>query len=257
MAIAVSLVIVTPAPSRFVVATYPDSSGLCQKLWGKPLADRSSPPIESWDFDQDAGTLTVTAVANLGTQPESREVSLAALTRLRVVGVEDTSGSDGYRDYQLQLFHDDGSPLGSLLTLPSSTNFRLPWASDARSVQSRLRAFLEPACPKLECTFFEELGRWFTMGHEQRKQLLRERLGKLQAALEAISQHPQTPGMEVAKWKEKLQQGQDKLSQACDSPALDQEQPGERQAGKIGWLIPAVAAFFGGAILFLWLSQGK
>jgi hypothetical protein len=253
MATAVCLVISTPTPSRFVVATYPDSSGLWQKLLGKPLADRSSPPIDRWDFDQDAGTLTVTSVPSLGARPENREVSLAALTRLRLVGVEETSGSDGYRDYELQLFYDDGSPLGSLLKLPSSTDFRLPWASEARSVQSRLRAFLEPACPKFEGTFLEELGRWVTMGHQQRQQLLQERLGKLQAAIEAISHHPHEPGMELPAAREKLQQLQDKLRQDCDSPPPNQAESGEKLAGNVSWLMPAVVAFLGSFILFLCL----
>jgi hypothetical protein len=254
MATAVGLVIATPTPSRLVVATYADSSGLWQKLWGKPLVDRSSPPIESWDFDQDAGTLTVTSVANLGTQPENREVSLATLTRLRVVGVQETSDSDGYRDYELQLFYDDGSPLGSLLTLPSSTKFRLSWASDARSVQSRLRAFLEPACPKLEGTFLQELGGWFVMGHQQRKQLLRERVGKLQAALEALGRYPQAPGMDLPGATQKLQQLQDRLSQDGASPALNQAESRERPTGKMSWLIPVVGAFLAGFLLFFWLK---
>jgi hypothetical protein len=178
---------------------------------------------------------------------ESVEVPLPSLTRLRFAGVEATA-LDGYCDYQLQLFHDNGSPLGSMVTLPSSTHFRARRPNEVRSAQSRLRAFLKPACPKLEGTVFEELGKWFTMGHQQRLQRMGELVGKLQAGLEAISQHPQTPGMDVPNWKDKLQGYQDKLKQA---------QSGEKPAAHSGWLVPAIGAFLGGFILYLWLSHGK
>jgi hypothetical protein len=257
MATNVSLVVLTDTSSKFVLATVPAAPGFWQTVWGQPLADRCAAPMESWDFDRDTGTLVVNSVTDLGAQPQSLQVPLAALTRLRFAGVQETTGSDGYCDYQLQLFHDDGSQLGSMFTLPSSTHFLLKRPNEVRSAQSRLRAFLKPACPKLEGTFFEELGRWFTMGHQQRVQLMRERLGKLQAALEAISQHPHTPGMDVPRWREKLQGYQDKLGQACDSQAPNQAPSGEKRAGQSGWLVPAIGAFLGGVILFLWLSQGK
>jgi hypothetical protein len=256
MATNVSLAVLTPTPSRFVLATVPETPGFWQQLWGRPLADRPAAPLESWDFDRAAGTLVVTAVTALGAQPESLEVPLAALTRLRFAGVE-TTASDGYCDYQVQLFHDDGRPLGSRVTLPSSTHFRAQRPNEVRSAVARLRAFLKPTCPKLEGTFFEEVGRWFTMGHQQRLQVMRERLGKLQAALEAISQHPQTPGMDVPSWREKLQGYQDQLSQACDAQAREQPQSGEQPAGHSGWLVATVGAFLGGVFLFLWLSHGK
>jgi hypothetical protein len=204
MATNVSLAILAHRPSRFVFATVPETQGFWQKVWGKPLADRSSAPLESWDFDCDAGTLVVTSVT------ESLEVPLAALTRLRFAGVEATA-SDSYCDYQLQLFHDNGSPLGSMVTLPSSTHFRAKRPNEVRSALARLRAFVKPSCPKLEGTVFEEVVRWFTMGHQQRVQRMGELVGKLQAALEVMSQHPQTPGMDVARWRETLQGYQDKL----------------------------------------------
>ena len=83
------------------------------------------------------------------------------------------------------------------------------------------------------------------MGHQQRLQLMGERLGKLQAGLEAISQHPQAPGMDVPKWREKLQGYQVKLEQA---------KSGEKPTGHLAWLVPTIGAFLGGLILFRWLS---
>jgi hypothetical protein len=256
MATNVSLAVLHHTPSRFVLATVPEAPGFWQQVWGEPLADCSPAPLESWIFDRDAGTLVVTSVEDLRAQPQSLELPLAALTRLRLAGVE-TTASDSYCDYQLQLFYDDGSQLGSMVTLPCSTHFCEKRPNEARSALAQLRAFLKPACPKLEGTFLEELGRWFTMGHPQRLQLMQERLGQLQTALEAISQGPQAPGMEVPSWKEKLQGHQDKLSQACDSQALRQPPLGEKPGGRSSWLVPFVGAFLGGFLLFLWLSLSK
>jgi hypothetical protein len=43
---------------------------------------------------------------------------------------------------------------------------------------------------------------------------MQETLGKVQTALEAISQGPQAPGMDAASWKDKPQGYQEKLRQA-------------------------------------------
>ena len=239
MPINVSLVVSTNTSSRFVLATVPETHGWL-RAWRKPQADA---PLESWDFDVDAGTLVVTSATDLGT--ESLEVPLAALTRLRFAGVEATA-LDGYCDYELQLFYDDGTPLGKMITLPSSTRFRARRPNEVRSAQSRLRAFLKPSCPKLEGTVLEELGKWVTMGHQQRLERTQEILGKLQAGLEAISQGPQAPGMDVVNWKDKLQGYQEKLKQAQSG-----------SAGHSGWLVPTIGAFLGGFILYFWLSHGK
>src|SRR5262249_21609022 len=152
--------------------------------------------------DLDTGTLVVTSATDHGV--ESLEVPLASLTRLRFAGAEATA-LDDYCDYELQLYYDDGSPLGRMVKLPSSTHFRARRPNEVRSALARLRAFLKPSCPKLEGTFFEELGKWFTMGHQQRLQHMGETLAKVQSALEAVSQGPQAPGMDVPGWREKLQ----------------------------------------------------
>ena len=52
------------------------------------------------------------------------------------------------------------------------------------------------------------------MGHQQRLQQMGETLAKVQSALEAVSQGPQAPGVDVANWKDKLQGYQEKLKQA-------------------------------------------
>jgi hypothetical protein len=239
MATNVSLVVLTNTPSRLVLATVPETHGWL-RAWRKPQVDA---PLETWDFDRETGTLVVTSVTHHGA--ESLEVPLAAVIRLRLAGVEATA-SDSYCDYELQLSYEDGSPLGRMVTLPSCTRFRAKRQNGVRSAQSRLRAFLRPACPKLEGTLLEELCRWFTMGHQQRLQRMGEWLGKLQAGLEAISQHPHTPGMDVLGWKEKLQGYQEKLKQA---------QSGEKPAWHSGWLVPAIGAFLWGFILFRWLSR--
>jgi hypothetical protein len=172
MATNVSITVLTTTSSRFVLATVPETHGWL-RAWRKPQADA---PLESWDFDVDAGTLVVTSAT------ESLEVPLASLTRLRFAGVEATA-LDDYCDYELQLFYDDGSPLGRMVKLPSSTHCRARRPNEVRSALARLRAFLKPSCPKLEGTFFEELGKWFTMGHQQRLQHMGETLAKVQSAL--------------------------------------------------------------------------
>jgi hypothetical protein len=239
MATNVSLAVLTNTPSRFVLATVPETRGWL-RAWRKPQAD---PPLESWDFDRDAGTLVVTSVTDHGA--ESVEVPLAAVTRLRFAGVEATA-LDGYSDYELQLFYDDGSPLGRMVTLPGSTHFRARRPNEVRSAQSRLRAFLRPVCPKLEGTLFEELCRWFTMGHQQRLQRMQELVGKLQAGLEVISQGQHAPGMDAPGWKAKLQGYQEKLKRA---------QSGGKTAWHSGWLIPTIGAFIWGFILFRWFLR--
>jgi hypothetical protein len=208
MATNVSLVVLpTTASLRFVLATVPEINGLL-RLWRKPQADAS---LETWDFDLDSGTLVATSETDRGT--ETLEVPLASLTRLRFAGVEATA-LDGYCDYELQLSYEDGSPLGKMVTLPSTTRYRARRPNEVRSGLARLRAFLKPSCPKLEGTMVEELGKWFTMGHQKRLQRMGELLGKVQSALDAISQGPQAPGMDVANWKDKLQGYQEKLKQA-------------------------------------------
>jgi hypothetical protein len=207
MATNVSLVVLPTTSSRFVLDTVPEINGLL-RLWRKPQADAA---LETWDFDVDAGTLVAASETDHGT--ESLEVPLAAVTRLRFAGVEATA-LDGYSDYELQLFYEDGSPLGRMVKLPSTTRYRARRPNEVRSTRSRLRAFLKPSCPKLEGTVLEELGKWFTMGHQKRLQHMQETLGKVQSALEAISQGPQAPGMDVPAWSQKLRGYQDKLKQA-------------------------------------------
>jgi hypothetical protein len=234
MATNVSLVVLTNTPSRFVLATLPEIHGWL-RAWRKPQVDT---PLESWDCDLDTGTLVVTSVT------ESVEVPLAALIRLRFAGVEATA-SDSYCDYEVQLSYDDGSPLGRMVTLPSSTRFRARRQNEVRSAQSRLRAFLRPVCPKLEPTVLEEVWSWFTMGHQHRVQRMGEWIVKLQAGLEVMSQHPQTPGMDVQGLKEKLKGYQEKLKQV---------QSGEKKA-RPSWLVPTIGAFIWGFILFRWFSR--
>jgi hypothetical protein len=198
MATNVSLVVLPTTSSRFVLATVPEINAL-MRLWRKPQADAA---LETWDFDLDFGTLVATSETDLGA--ESLEVPLASLTRLRFAAVKATP-LDDYCEYELQLSYEDGSPLGSMVKLPSTSRYRARRPNEVRSALARLRAFLKPSCPKLEGTVLEELGKWFTMGHQKRLQHMQETFGKVQSALEAISQGPQAPGMDVANWKDKLQ----------------------------------------------------
>jgi hypothetical protein len=57
MATNVSLAVLTHTSSRLVLATVPKAPRFWQQLWGKPPAERSAAPLESWDFDRAAGTL--------------------------------------------------------------------------------------------------------------------------------------------------------------------------------------------------------
>src|SRR5262245_27340712 len=131
MATNVSLAVFAHTPSRFVLTTIPETHRWLS-VWRKPQADGSSARLETWDFDRDAGTLVVTSLTDHGA--ESLKVPLAALTRLRFAGVEATA-AESYCDYQLQLFHDDGSPLGSMVALPSSSRFRARRPNEVRSAQ--------------------------------------------------------------------------------------------------------------------------
>jgi hypothetical protein len=258
MATNVGLAVLTDNSARFIVATFPDTSNFWQRAWGKAVLDPSSPPIESWDFDCDAGTLIITAVKGPEAEATSTAIPLASLTALRLGGVEATSSPEGYSHYELRLTYDDGSPLGRMVSLPGSADFLSSWQGEIRSIQSRLRRFLKPVCPKLEGTLLEELGSWFTMGHAGRVQYLKEKVGKLQAVLAMISQSPHAPGMDPARWQERLQVFHDRLDQAGATPADDPSKPGSPPSHTgAHWLLRAFLAFVGGMILFYWIFPRK
>jgi hypothetical protein len=258
MATKVGLAVLMDTPTRFIVATFPDTSTFWKRAWGNSLPDPSSPPIESWDFDCGTGTLIITTVKGPEAEPTSTAIPLASLTALRLGGVEATNGSEGYTDYELRLTYDDGSPLGRMVSLPGSDDFLSSWQNEIRSIESRLRGFLKPVCPKLEGTLLEELGKWFTMGHAGRVQYLNEKVGKLQAALTVISQSPHRPGMDPSRWQEQLQVFRDKLGQAGASSAPDPGQP-DSPPVRTGphWLLRALLAFVAGMILFYWMFPRK
>jgi hypothetical protein len=113
--------------------------------------------IEAWDFDGDAGVLRVVPAA--GRAAQERQVPLASLINLswgfRLQGTEFRDDVDDSH-FELRLFLDDGAR-PSFFTLPGSADLLCAWSDQARAMESRLRAFLKPLCPRLEGTTLETL----------------------------------------------------------------------------------------------------
>jgi hypothetical protein len=183
MPIHVTVAVVADTPSRLVLGTFPATGGMHKFLLGSALPDRSMPPIEAWDFDCEAGVLTILPPEGTPTDKTPAPITLAAITRLGWNGVEETSGSDGYRDFQLFVFHDQFQSV----TLPSSSAYRSD-RDELRALASRLRAFLKPVCPLLEGTLLEQLGGFIRMSHDERKGFVRKKIGDLESVLEHATQ---------------------------------------------------------------------
>ena len=88
--------------------------------------------IEAWDFDSDACVLRV--VAACGGDATERQVPLASLINLSWGGVQETSISDEYKDYEVRLFFDDGGR-HQFLHLPGSADFLCAWSYQARDME--------------------------------------------------------------------------------------------------------------------------
>src|SRR5262249_33550396 len=138
--------------------TFPAASGWDKLLWGADRFDRSAEPIETWDFDGAAGVLRVVPAA--GSAAPVRQVPLASLVNLTWGGAHETSVSDEHFHYEARLFFDDhGRP--TFHNLPGSADYLCAFSDQARHLQSRLRAFLRPLCPRLESTTLEALAKFW------------------------------------------------------------------------------------------------
>ena len=190
MATTVCLATIAEAPARLVVGTYPARAGFHTLLFGSGQPDRAAGMIEAWDFDGDAGVLRVVPAA--GSAAPARQVPLASLVNLTWGGVHETSVSDEHFHYEVRLFFDDnGRP--TFLNLPGSADYLCAFSDQARQLESRLRAFLKPRCPRLESTTLEELAK-FWRDPAGGLQSLQQRVQTRLAALDHLSPPSATPG---------------------------------------------------------------
>jgi hypothetical protein len=218
--------------------------------------------IEAWDFDGDAGVLRVIPVP--GPDVHEREVPLASLINLSW-GSTSPWGStlDEHSFYQVSLFFEDGGR-HSFLTLPGSGDYLCAWSDQARGMESRLRAFLKPLCPRLESTSLETLVKFWQNPVEGIKSI-QERVGTRLAALDDLSPPPESlgPGRPeldekpdpAAPARELLTQLQSALGQLSEA-AADQQKKRAESGGQLGGctrLIPILLVLGLGFLIGLWL----
>jgi hypothetical protein len=149
--------------------------------------------IEAWDFDGEAGVLRV--VPAPGRAAQERQVPLASLINLswgfRLQGTGSWDDPDDSH-FEVRLFcDDDGHP--SFFTLPGAADCLCAWSDQARGLESRLRAFLKPLCPRLEGTTLETLAA-FWRDPVAGIQSIQERVGTRLAALDNLIQPPALAG---------------------------------------------------------------
>jgi hypothetical protein len=120
------------------------------------------------------------------------QVPLASLVNLTWGGVHETRVLDEDCHYEVRLFFDDnGRP--TFLNLPGSADYRCAFSEQVRQLESRLRAFLKPLCPRLESTTLEALAQFWrdpVGGLGSIQQRVQTRL----AALDHLSRPFATPG---------------------------------------------------------------
>jgi hypothetical protein len=248
MPIHVAVAVVGGTPSRMVLGTFPATGGMRRFLLGSSRPDRSRPPIEAWDFDCEAGVLTVLAPGGSPNGPTPTQISLAAITRVGWGGIEQTSGSDGFTDFHLFLFHDKFQSI----SLPSSYSYRSD-RDDLRSLASTLRAFLKPVCPQLEGTLLEQLGGFISMSHDERTGFIKKKMGDLESVLEHATQvsscMPQGPG-QLPELLESVRQASRKL----DAKLAETK---DTQISLWRYVWPFAVAFVGAAIGYYFFVAGK
>ena len=262
MATDVCLAVVADEPSRFIVGTFRAASGLDKLLWGEGRFDRSAGPIETWDFDGDAGVLR--AVTAAGPAAPVRQVPLASLVNLTWGGVHETSVSDEDFHYEVRLFFDDnGRP--TFLNLPGSANYLCASSDQARQLESRLRAFLKPLCPRLESTTLEALAK-FWRNPVGGLQSIQQRVQTRLAALDHLSPPSATPATGPAEpgptpdpsapAREMLTQlhaALGRLSEAASEQQRKRAEPGGQPTGGYARLIFALLVVGLGYAIGRWL----
>jgi hypothetical protein len=244
----VTVAVVGDTPTRFVLGTYPAKGGIRKFLLGSSLPDRSVPPIEAWDFDWTAGVLTVLPPEGTPNGQKPAEIPLAAITRLGWGGIAETSGSDGFSDFEIFLWYDKFQSV----SLPSSYAYRSN-RDDLRTQASRLRAFLKPLCPQLEGTLLEQLGGFIGMSHDERKGFVRKKMTDLESILEHATEQsssmPQGPGQ--------LPELLASLREATRKFDAKRAETGDRQVSVWRYVWPVAVALVGAAIGYYWFIAAK
>ena len=120
------------------------------------------------------------------------QVPLASLVNLTWGGVHETTVLDEHFHYEVRLFFDDGGR-HHFLNLPGSADFLCAWSDQARTVESRLRDFLKPLCPRLESTAPETLVAFWRDPAAGLKSI-QERVGTRLAALDNLIGPPVLSG---------------------------------------------------------------
>jgi hypothetical protein len=186
----VCLKVIADEPSRFIVGTNPAATGLRKLIWGSDRISPSAQMIEAWDFDGDGGLLRVHSAPECAVQ--ERSLPLASLVNLSWGVVREASFSDEDSHYEVRLFFDDsGRP--DFLHLPGSTHYLCAFSDQARKIESRLRGFLKPLCPRLENTTWEELVKFWkspAAGFESLQGTVQTRL----TALDSLFPPPESSG---------------------------------------------------------------
>jgi hypothetical protein len=238
MATKVCLAIIADSPSRLVVGTYPAHLGL---LFRSDQPNRDAGMIEAWDFDADAGVLRVAPAS--GGDAQERQVPLASLLNLSWGGVQENNIPDEYRYYEVRLFFEDGGR-HQFLQLPGSDDFPCAWSDQVRALESRVRAFLKPLCPRLESTTLETLVKFWQDPAAGFKSI-QERAGTRLAALDNLIPPPEIsdPGRPepfaekpdpAAPARELLTQLQSALGRLSEV-AADQQKKRVQSGGQLGW----------------------
>jgi hypothetical protein len=222
--------------------------------------------IEAWDFDADAGVLRV--VPAPGRDAPERQVPLASLINLtwgfRLQGTDFREDADDSH-FAVRLFFDDGGRPG-FLTLPGSAAFLCAWSDQARDMESQLRAFLKPLCPRLESTTLETLVQFWqdpVAGIES----IQERVGTRLAALDNLIPSPESSGPgrpeqeakpdSAAPARELLTQLQSVLGRLREA-AADQHQKRAESGGQRGGcarLMPILLVLGLGFLVGWWLTR--
>jgi hypothetical protein len=255
MATNVCLAIIEDSPARLVVGTYPAHLGL---LFASDQPNRAGGMIEAWDFDGGAGVLRV--VPAPGSAAQERQVRLASL-----ISLSWGSTSDEDEFYQVRLFCDDGGH-HSFHNLPGSADFVCGWSDQARELESRVRAFLKPLCPRLESTTLETLVQYWQDPAEG-IQSIQERVGTRLAALNNLIPRPEFSGPGGSELDEKpdpaaparelLTQLQSALGQLSEAAAGQHKKRAE-SVGHLGGcarLIPILLLIGLGFLIGLWLIR--
>jgi hypothetical protein len=220
--------------------------------------------IEAWDFDADAGVLRVVPAS--GGEAQERQVPLPSLINLSWGGVQETSISDEYQDYELRLFFEDGGR-HNFLHLPGSADFLCAWSDQAREMERRLRAFLKPLCPRLESTTLETLVK-FWQNPVEGIQSIQERVGTRLAALDNLIPPSQISGPgrpeelaegpdPAAPARELLTQLQSALGRLVEVAAEQQKHRTESggQLGQLARLIRILLAIGLAFLIGMWLTR--